>query len=155
MNTSGDLPVLHTLRELARLAERHRGLYVRWSHGPETDLGEATSRDEAMSRDDLTGTHMSGLSANPLDVEPWWEDRPVELWVARRLHDYSHLRRERGGGVRPWVLLGREKGRGPDNEPLVQDVEPMGWIDPKMIEEARAEVAREDSGWGPLRRGND
>ncbi|MFG2025752.1 DUF6098 family protein [Streptomyces sp. NPDC048825] len=149
MNTSGDLPVLHTLQDIARLVERHQGLYVRWSRGPETDLGDAKSRD------DLTGTDMPGLSANPLDVEPWWDDRPVELWVARRLHDYSHLPREKGPGVRPWVLLGRERGRGPDNEPLVQDVEPMGWIDPKVIEEARAEVARQDSAWGPLRRAHD
>ncbi|MEU2564803.1 DUF6098 family protein [Streptomyces longispororuber] len=147
MSTSGDLPVLHSLTELARLVERHPNLYVRWSRGPAKDLRAARSRD------DLTGTHMPGLSANPLHVEHWWEDRPVELWVARRLHDYSHLPREKGDGVRPWVLLGREKGRGPDNEPLVQEVEPLAWIDPKMIEEARAEVARQTGSWGPLRRG--
>ncbi|MFK4070196.1 DUF6098 family protein [Streptomyces sp. NPDC029674] len=146
MSGSDDLPVLHTLKDLARLVERHRGLYVRWSRGPAKDLGRV------MSRDDLTGVRMPGLSANPLDIEPWWEDRPVELWVARRLHDYSHLPREKGPGVRPWVLLGHETARGPDNEPLVDDVEPMAWIDAKMIEEARETVAREAGPWGPLRR---
>ncbi|MEV2253189.1 DUF6098 family protein [Streptomyces sp. NPDC050147] len=150
MSGSDDLPVLHTLGELARLVEeRHQGLYVRWSRGPATDLGKV------MSRDDLTGMRMPGLSANPLDVEPWWEDRPVELWVARRLHDYSHLPREKGPGVRPWVLLGHECARGPDNEPLVDDVEPLAWIDAKMIAEAREKVAREAGAWGPLRRTNE
>ncbi|WPO70510.1 DUF6098 family protein [Streptomyces sp. KN37] len=144
-SSDDDLPVLHTLRELARLVARHQGLYVRWSRGPATDLGKV------MSRDDLTGVRMPGLSANPLDIEPWWE-RPAELWVARRLHDYSHLPREKGPGVRPWVLLGHECARGPDNEPLVQDVEPLAWIDGKMIDEAREEVAREAGPWGPLRR---
>ncbi|MGW0535002.1 DUF6098 family protein [Streptomyces sp. NPDC003032] len=150
MSSSDDLPVLRTLRELAHLVERHRSLYVRWSRGPGTDLGNGRTR--TMSRDDLTGVDMSGLSANPLDIEPWWQDRPIELWVARRLHDYSHLPREKGDGVRPWVLLGHENGRGPDNEPLVKDVEPMAWIDARMIDEAREKVAREAGEWGPLRR---
>ena len=35
----------------------------------------------------------------------------IDLWVARRLYDYSHLPREKGEGVRPWVLRGREEGR--------------------------------------------
>ncbi|MFF8653767.1 DUF6098 family protein [Streptomyces huasconensis] len=148
-SAAGDLPVLRTLRELARLVERHEGLYVRWSRGPATDLGKV------MSRDDLTGVRMPGLSANPLGVEPWWEDRPVELWVARRLHDYSHLPGEKGPGVRPWVLLGHECARGPDNEPLVRDVEPLAWIDAQMIVEAREEVARAAGRWGPLRRTSD
>ncbi|MER7722751.1 DUF6098 family protein [Streptomyces sp. NPDC096323] len=148
-SSSDDLPVLYTLRDLARLVEQREGLYVRWSSGPEADLGKV------MSRDDLTGVDMPGLSANPLYVEPWWEGRPVELWVARRLHDYSHLPREKGPGVRPWVLVGQEDGRGPDNEPLVGHVEPMAWIDEGMISEAREKVEREAGAWGPLRRTND
>ncbi|MET8244490.1 DUF6098 family protein [Streptomyces sp. NPDC005202] len=146
MSASDDLPVVHTLADLAALVERHQGLYVRWSRGPETDLG-ATS-----STDDLTGVPMPGLSANPLGLEEWWQDRSVQLWVARRLYDYGHLPHEKGPGVRPWVVMGRETGRGPDNEPLVVDVEPMCWIDSGVIEEARAEVARQEAEWGPLRR---
>ncbi len=79
-------------------------------------------------------------------------DRPVRVWVARRLYDYSHLPREKGPGVRPWALRGEETGRGPDNEPLVRDVQPVGWIDARVIEEAAAEVARQEGVWGPLRR---
>jgi hypothetical protein len=146
MSASDDLPVVRTLDELTDLVERRQGLYVRWSRGPETDLADVSSTD------DLTGAPMPGLSANPLDVEEWWEDRPVRVWVARRLHDYAHLPHDKGPGVRPWALAGRESGRGPDNEPLVVDVRPMCWIEAGVIDEARAEVARQENPWGPLRR---
>ncbi|MFE9397125.1 DUF6098 family protein [Streptomyces flavidovirens] len=146
MNTPDDLPVLRTLDDLTVLVERHDHLYVRWSRGPAADL------ESVSSRDDLTGVPMPGLSANSLDVEPWWEDRPVKVWVARRLHDYSHLPREKGPDVHPWALRGLETGRGPDNEPLVGDVEPVGWIDVRVIEEAADEVARQEGVWGSLRR---
>ncbi|MEV3973121.1 DUF6098 family protein [Streptomyces sp. NPDC050698] len=147
MSAPDDLPVVRTLDELAGLVDRHRGLYVRWSRGPEIDLRKASSKD------DLTGVALPGLSANSLDVEDWWEDRPVRVWVARRLHDYGHLPHDKGPGVHPWVLAGREAARGPDNEPLVVDVRPMCWIDQQVIDEAKAEVARQGNPWGPLRRG--
>jgi hypothetical protein len=147
MRAGDDLPVVENLSELSGLVERHsRGLYVRWSRGPGTDLAAASSTDE------LTGVPMPGLSANPLDVEDWWEGRSLELWVARRLYDYAHLPHVKGPGVRPWVLKGRETGRGPDNEPLVADVEPLCWIASNVIDEARVEVARQEREWGPLRR---
>jgi hypothetical protein len=145
----GSLPVLRTLAEVADLVERDRDLYVRWSHGPTVD------KDSGASKDALTGVHMAGLSANPLDVEPWWEDRPVELWVARRLYDYSHLPREKSPDVRPWILRGRVEGRGPDNEPLIRDVKPLGWIDEPVIDEAEAAIARQDTPWGTMRRDDD
>ncbi|MEU6355494.1 DUF6098 family protein [Streptomyces sp. NPDC047072] len=141
-----DLPVVRSLAELTELVERHQGLYVRWSRGPATDLARVSSTD------DLTGVPMPGLSANPLDVEEWWEGRSLEFWVARRLHDYSHLPHEKGPRVRPWVLQGRETGRGPDNEPLIAEVRPMCWIDLGVLDEARAEVERQERSWGPLRR---
>ncbi|MFD0381569.1 DUF6098 family protein [Streptomyces stramineus] len=143
---SGDLTTLHALDEVADRITRTRRLYVRWSLGPEADLSTASSRDE------LTGVPLPGLSASPLDVEPWWEDRPVRLWAARRLYDYCHLPRLRGGDVRPWLLRGRENGRGPDNEPLVRDVEPLAWIDPKVIDEATREIETQPGPWGPMRR---
>ncbi|MFI9803476.1 DUF6098 family protein [Streptomyces sp. NPDC052301] len=147
MRTAEDLPLVSTLAAVAGLVRRRRGLYVRWSKGPRTDLDAVSSTDE------LTGVPMPGLSANPLDVEGWWEDRSVELWVARRLYDYAHLPHDKGPGVRPWVLTGRETGRGPDNEPLVADVEPLCWIADEVIDAARAEMARQERRWGTLRRG--
>ncbi|MFJ4525337.1 DUF6098 family protein [Streptomyces sp. NPDC088810] len=147
MSAPENLPVVTTLSEVARLVERHRGLYVRWSKGPGVDLDKVSSIDE------LTGVPMPGLSANPLDVEDWWQDRSVELWVARRLYDYAHLPHDKGPGVRPWVLTGRETGRGPDNEPLVTEVEPLCRIADEVIDAARDEVARQEREWGTLRRG--
>lgn len=146
MSASDELRVVHSLAALAALVERDRGLYVRWSRGPRTDMGATSSTDA------LTGVSMPGLSANPLDLEEWWQDRSVELWVARRLYDYAHLPHDKGPGVRPWVLRGRESGRGPDNEPLVVDVEPVCWIDSGVIEEARAAVKRQEAEWGTMRR---
>ncbi|MGZ0202978.1 DUF6098 family protein [Streptomyces sp. RM1] len=147
MSASEDLPTVSTLAEAAELVARHRGLYVRWSKGPGVDLRSASSIDE------LTGVPMPGLSANSLDVEGWWGDRSLRLWTARRLYDYAHLPHDKGPGVRPWVLTGREIARGPDNEPLVTEVEPLCWIADEVIEAARAEVSRQEREWGTLRRG--
>jgi hypothetical protein len=145
------LPTIRTLDELVQLVESDdRNLYVRWSLGPETDLdGES----HATSRDALTGIELPGMSANSLRVEPWWGGRPLRLWVARRLYDYRHLRDLRGPGVRAWILRGDECSRGPDNEPLVQDIEPVAWVDDAALEECERLVEDQRSPeWGPLDR---
>ncbi|WP_424186773.1 DUF6098 family protein [Actinokineospora sp. G85] len=146
-----DLPSIGDLAEMAKLLQdeqRNGTLYVRWSKGPAVDLS-ADSR----SRDELTGVSLPGLSANPLRVEPWWGDRPIELWLARRLYDYRHLGEQRGPSVRPWVLAGRELGRGPDNEPLVVCERPIAWVADGVLREAEQLVAEQGSAdWGPLDR---
>ena len=140
-----DLPTIHSLDELALLVEHDDDLFLRWSRGPAVDRLE-------QSRDDLTGRPMSGLSANPLAVEEWWQGGSVRTWVARRIYDYRHLRDVRGPGVRPWVLRGEERGRGPDNEPLVTCDDAIAWIDDTVVDEAVNIVERERADWGPLRR---
>lgn len=140
------MTTIGSLDELADLLARRRGLYVRWSRGPHADLPELSSRDE------LTGVELPGLSANPLDVEDWWGERPLRTWAARRLYDYSHLLRVKDRQARPWLLHGTEAGRGPDNEPLVRDVRPLGWIDRKVITEAEEEIEQQQGRWGPLNR---
>lgn len=144
------MPVLGDLAAVARLVEESPDrdqLYVRWSRGPAVDL---VQRD---SRDSLTGVPLPGLSANPLGVEPWWGDRPLRLWVARRLYDYQHLRDLRGSDVRPWVLVGEQRGRGPDNEPLVRCRRPVAWVSDTALRESRQVVAAQGSReWGPLDR---
>lgn len=142
---AGEMPAVKTLDELTELAEEHPGMFVRWSRGPAADTA-------GQSLDDLTGEPLPGLSANPLAVEPWWDGRPLRLWIARRLFDYSHLKHEKGPGVRPWVLEGRELGRGPDNEPLVECQRPVAWIDDGVIDEAVRTVDEQNDRWGPLRR---
>jgi Family of unknown function (DUF6098) len=144
-----DMPTVETLDELAELVHGNPGLFVRWSRGPAADdEGEGAGS----SSDDLTGVPLPGLSANPLAVEQWWDDRPLRLWVARRLYDYSHLKHDKGPGVRPWLLEGRELGRGPDNEPLVGCDKPVAWIADQVIDEAAREVDEQNLHWGTLRR---
>jgi hypothetical protein len=140
-----EVPTVETLDELTEVARRHPGMFVRWSRGPAADA-------EGTSLDDLTGESLPGLSASPLAVEPWWGGRPLRLWIARRLVDYSHLKHDKGPGVRPWVLEGREVGRGPDNEPLVRCDRPMAWVDECVINEAARTVGSQNGQWGPMRR---
>jgi hypothetical protein len=145
-----DLPTVRTLDEIVRLVEDDGDdLYVRWSRGPTTDLEDGTGT----SRDALTGIELPGMSANSLSVEEWWDERPLDLWVARRLYDYQHLRDLRGPGVRAWLLHGRECSRGPDNEPLVRDVAPVAYVDDSALRECVRLVEDQQSPeWGPLDR---
>ncbi|MGW4498107.1 DUF6098 family protein [Micromonospora sp. NPDC004336] len=149
------MPVVDGLDQLVdvlRKADPDEELYVRWSLGPDADLFGSRGPGQS-SRDALTGIELPGLSANPLAVEPWWGDRPLRLWVARRLYDYRHLRELRGPGVRPWVLVGEQCGRGPDNEPLVHCRRPVAWVSERALREAdRAVEAQASAEWGPLHR---
>ncbi len=149
------MPTLHDLHDVAHLVETTpdgEDLYVRWSHGPAADL-RADDKGTGSSRDSLTGVPLPGLSANPLAVESWWRDRPLRLWIARRLYDYLHLRDLRGPGVRAWLLVGEHCGRGPDNEPLVRCIRPVAWISDHALREAQRLVeALGSAEWGPLDR---
>jgi hypothetical protein len=147
---------LDDLVELVHRADAGRDLYVRWSRGPAEDTGgpgAGQDEGEQFSRDSLSGVRLPGLSANSLRVETWWGDRPVRLWVARRLYDYRHLPEVRGPGVRPWVFEGDESGRGPDNEPLVICRRALAWIGEPALRESDEIVAEQGAGeWGPLDR---
>lgn len=143
-----DIPTVQDLDELAALLQTRGELYVRWSKDPDADVATQSSQDA------LTGVDLPGLSANALRVEPWWGDRSLRLWVARRLYDYRHLREQRGPGVRPWVLEGEERGRGPDNEPLVVCRQPVAWVSDHALRQCEEAVeAQGASRWGPLDRG--
>ncbi|MEV7676467.1 DUF6098 family protein [Streptomyces sp. NPDC088752] len=140
------MPSLISLDDLDRLVAERDDLYVRWSRGPDPDLRSVSSVD------DLTGVRLPGLSASALGVEDWWGERPARLWIARRLYDYCHLPRLKDPLTKPWVLCGREVGRGPDNEPLVADVEPLAWIGDDVITEAVDLVEQQPGRWGTLHR---
>lgn len=140
-----ELPTIDTLGELEELARGRADLFVRWSQGPEDDLREHRSFD------DLTRTELAGLSANSLAVEEWWTG-PDDLWLARRIYDYLHLRQRRPAEVRPWVLEGEEVGRGPDNEPLVCCRRPVAWIAESLVKESVRMVQAAGGEWGPLDR---
>lgn len=138
-----------SLDELADLLTNwhdDRELYVRWTDDVQRDVRTEVSRDE------LTGLELPGLSVNSLHVEPWWGERPIRTWVARRLHDYRHLPETRGPDTRPWVVTGEETGRGPDNEPLVRSCAPVAEVDLQVIDEALGVVRELGDDWGSLRR---
>ena len=140
------------VRSLAELVELCRGwtdgagLFVRWSPDCAGDLAEQTSTDE------LTGVPLPGLSANGLRVEPWWEDRALDVWLARRLYDYRHLTEQRGEATRAWILAGTEVGRGPDNEPLINRCRLVAAVDASVIDQAIERIKAIPADWGSLRR---
>jgi hypothetical protein len=120
-----DMPTLTRLAELTLLLEHDVPVYLRYSPGPEADAAYP-------SRDHESGLLMPGHSANPLGPPKWWT-RPVEDWVARRVCQYL---RELDEGARPWVLTGKVVDFGPDNEPLLVDVEPIAWLSSDLLREA-------------------
>jgi hypothetical protein len=133
-DSGSDLPVLHSLEQVTDLLARCGPVFVRWSDGPGTDLPEQSTVDG------LSGLAMPGLSATPLEPEPWWQDRPTTLWVARKVHAYSPRRRQPSSSSRGWLLTGRVVARGPDHEPLVADCTPLAWLDEAVLKQAAATV---------------
>ena len=138
--------VIRTLDDLVSLVSGREDLYVRWSADPAKDQTRGTSVDQ------LTGVELPGLSANPLRPERWWTDRPLNIWVARRLYDYRHLQDQPGKDVRAWILAGDVVGRGPDNEPLLRCKEVVAWLDNEVIRTAAQLIEAEVEHWGSLNR---
>jgi hypothetical protein len=139
---------LGSLDELAALVQQleEDSLFIRWSRDVDADLRAEVSRDE------LSGVELPGLSANGLAVESWWGHRPLRVWLARKLYDYHHLPRVRDAGIRPWLVSGVESGRGPDNEPLIKRCQVIAELLPALIEEATRVVDELPGDWGTLSR---
>nr|WP_157312901.1 DUF6098 family protein [Microbacterium sp. MAH-37] len=127
------LPVIDSLAQLEDLVWEMPGLGIRYSAGWDHD------RDEE-SIDHESGLPLPGLSVNPLDPEPWW-DRPLRQWLARQLCQYRHLAEE-DDDRHAWILAGRLVARGPDCEPLFDDVEPVADLAPEVIAEAERVYAK-------------
>lgn len=121
------LPEITTFEELVEYVRSTPGLFVRFSTGPENDTAE-------QSVDYESGLPLPGLSVNRLDPQPWWT-RPLEDWLARRLCQYLHLA-DRDAQHHGWILRGRIVGHGPDNEPLVADIEPIARLTSSSLAEA-------------------
>lgn len=109
------------------------GVYLRISGGPLADR-------ERVSMDYESGMELPGLSVVPLAPPAWWK-RPAQDWIARQVCKYIHLHDESDDPRYGWLLRGRMQGRGPDNEPLVDDVEPIAWLPEPLLEEAKQRYA--------------
>lgn len=116
-----------TLRGLAGLLAAGLEVHLRYSAGPEADR-------EQSSRDYESGLALPGLATLDLDPPEWWT-RPTADWLARQVCKYGHLA-EHDPERYAWLLTGREVGRGPDNEPLLADVVPLGRLGERMLAEA-------------------
>jgi hypothetical protein len=125
---SSGMGIVSDFDEVVDLATAGPAVYVRFSEGPTADAG-------GTSRDAEANVAMPGLSVSMLTPEPWWT-KPSEEWVARRLCTYLDLQAPRQGR-HGWLLYGVECGRGTDHEPLVRDVQPIGWLGGRVIERAQ------------------
>ncbi len=135
-----DDQVIGTLGELSALVQVQDAVYLRYSCGYEADR-------DSTSEDGESGLALPGLSVNPLTPEQWWT-RPVEDWLARQICQYLHLAKEEDRY--PWVLTGTCVGRGPDCEPLLTDVVPLGRLHEELLQEAeRLYGERFDTGKRP------
>lgn len=123
------LPVLSSLADLTEVVRGNDELHVRFSRGPRHDRA-------GTSRDYESGLELPGLSANPMTPEAWWT-RPLRDWIARQLCQYVHLLEGARDERVAWLLTGTEVARGPDNEPLLADVEPLALIAHSVLEEAK------------------
>jgi hypothetical protein len=132
---------LDSLEELVDLVRARPDLHVRYSEGYDADKSSA-------SIDTESGLELPGLSVNPLGPEQWWT-RPLDDWIARQLCQYRHLS-EKNPDRFAWVLTGRVVARGPDNEPLLVDIEPIARLSAGLLTEAETRYRENfDAGRGP------
>ncbi|KQN96756.1 hypothetical protein ASF21_15380 [Arthrobacter sp. Leaf234] len=118
--------VVDSLEQLAGVVEDSGPVYLRYSCGFAADR-------TSTSRDGESGLTLPGLSVNPLTPEDWWT-RPLEDWLARQICQYRHLAEQEERHA--WILTGLPVGRGPDCEPLLTDVVPLGRISDRLLCEA-------------------
>jgi hypothetical protein len=119
--------LIDSWEQIGELLRREEPLYVRHSKGYDVDASSC-------SMDGESGLELPGLSANPMNPEAWWS-RPWQDWIARQICQYRHLSQD-DAEAQTWLLTGRVVGRGPDCEPLLTDVRPMGRLGDKLISEA-------------------
>lgn len=128
----GAAPRLDRLGQLAELLERYEQLYVRFGNDPRDETGGSVDYE--------SGLRMPGLSANRLRPPNWWT-RPLEDWLARQICQYVHLL-DRSPEHQGWVVHGTVVAHGPDDEPLLGDVEVVGRVGQALLDEANRTYRR-------------
>lgn len=138
------LLTLHDGVEL--LAEPGPPLFLRWSSNIAMDLDLQTSLDE------LTGVELPGLSVQALAAEPWWGDRPRDLWWARKLGGTRPPVDRHGPAVRPWVISGKVVGTGPDGDQLLVNSDFVATVTDAMMDQAATMLESLSHRWVGLSR---
>jgi hypothetical protein len=105
---------------------KNQMLFVRYSSVIESG--------DAKSYNHQTGQVEAGLSVNNATVE---FAPNSEIWIAKQLVEYRYLTMGQPES-KCWILTGDIVGRGSDNEPLVQNVQPVAIIGESVLDEARA-----------------
>jgi hypothetical protein len=126
---SGEPVPVRSLDQLVRIVTDEPNSFLRYSHGPASD-------DGAPSVDYESGLPMPGLSVVPLHPPPWWR-RPRADWIARQVCKYRHLADDDPRRY-AWIATGRVTGHGPDGEPLLDDVQPLGRLEQDAVEQAQS-----------------
>ncbi|WP_324649998.1 DUF6098 family protein [Georgenia sp. H159] len=125
-----ELPVLHTIGQVVELCGTRTDLYVRFSYTPD-------DRDVAARRERESGNLLPGVPAWPLCPESWW-GAGARVWIARQLARRAHLAH---AGAEPWLVAGEVRGRGPDCEPLIAQINPLARINQRVLAEAEEDYA--------------
>ncbi|HEX6445274.1 MAG TPA: DUF6098 family protein [Streptosporangiales bacterium] len=128
----GEAPRLDRLVQLVELLDEYEQLYVRFGDHPSSETGGSIDYE--------SGLRMPGQSVNRLRPPTWWT-RPPEDWLARQICQYAHLL-ERSPRHQGWIVRGTEVGHGPDDEPLLDDVEVVGRIGRALLDEAQLTYQR-------------
>ncbi len=109
---------------LVAMVEQHpEPLYVRFSSG--------LNRDGSVDHE--SGLPLPGVSVNPLRPPAWWKGPPVADWVTRQVRAYQHLM-EDDDDRRCWIVTGTVADRGPDNEPLLADVQGLAVLSEALVQ---------------------
>jgi hypothetical protein len=130
-------PTITTRSELVALVESSGAdLYVRFARD-----GEVAEP----SVDHESGLTLPGVAVNPLRAPRWWKDHTTEEWVARQIGTYSHL--QQGEPERTcWIVRGEVIDRGPDNEPLLTDVEVVASVTAELVEKCVSRTGQDREG---------
>ena len=113
------IPVLSSLTQIYKLIEQNKNqIYVRSSKTVVGDLETGFSTNWA------NGSHENGLSF--ISVSKQGDDELLEHleYIAWRLSIYYTPK----GGYMIWLATGEKAGRGSDEEPLLQNVVPLGIV---------------------------
>jgi hypothetical protein len=108
------------------IAAADDNLYVRWSRGSRIDRRQGTSRDY------LSGSPHTGLSAVPIDAD-WAAD---DVRMARRVTEYWFLR-IKDEQIGCHIYRAERVGTDSDGYALISHIQQVGTLDEALINELR------------------